>query len=57
MAWGYTIKGHRPYLQSVTVGPGPHMDLAKDAIWMLLVHWDMHKHVKTECSEVPYRNW
>ncbi|HET9319623.1 MAG TPA: DUF2971 domain-containing protein, partial [Bryobacteraceae bacterium] len=46
-----------PWLQSVTIGPRPDMDLAKDAVRMLLVHWGMHKHVRAECSEVPYRNW
>lgn len=45
------------YLESVTVGPGPHMGLAKDATSMLLVRWNMHKQAKVDCSEVPYRNW
>lgn len=45
------------YLEAVTVGPTPHVELASLSTQSLLAHWGVAQPVKVYSSEAPYRDW
>ena len=45
------------YLDRITVGPTPHPSLSKKSIESFLGSSDAAQNVKTELSEVPFRDW
>jgi len=45
------------YLKSITVGPNPHPELAKEAVQMLLAKYGISQSTEIYDSEIPFRNW
>jgi len=59
LPYGVLKMGNRKgsYLASVTVGPGPHAELAKSAVSMLMSRWRGARGVKIVSSAASYRSW
>lgn len=47
----------KTYLESVTVGPTPHEQLARLSTQSLLAHWNIAQLIQVHLSEASYRNW
>jgi hypothetical protein len=45
------------YLESITVGPTPSVELSQLSISSLTAHWGVAQQVRVLCSEASYRNW